>query len=642
MPSRSRARLSSSVLLALTAALGASGATLVSPSADAASAGTSKAAVRDDGPHAPQNRVSAALNVTHRDGVAVSRYDFGDVEVGARPGQFRAPVRGSLITPDGGSRASKFVIISHLRSPGCADRVYAFPCPGQDVRLDRGMEYLGVALAKRGYTVLIPDLAPVWIAATPTGAYDQTKAWLRVVGSARDALGSDVRGTTHRFGLDLKGRVDLSGVGLVVHSRSGYVAGAVATAWARTTTPVRSILAYGPAYDVPDAAGRISPPVPANVPYLAVVGDADQDVPFNAEMWLSQHVEQKRRAAAVVATVPGLGHDAINETLSNAHVDDRLDCTPATCPSPSTHRAVLTSVAENYFGATLQGRATDLPLAPDAVLPRRIGGLPARILAVTNAADRLTLFDADTSTAPRTSRGSHATLCRFYPPDDPARHPDACALPDLGTDMLVSRVARVRLTPGGSFSLPTRLTNATSVDLQVTPYGDRADKTADSPLHVTLTTAAGRRVAPTMPADAPDVTGNRSTADANGTYVLGTLRIPVPAALRDQVITSVEVSAPRGGDYALRAVEVRGRAVAGGTTTPTKPAPGPHPTVTATPSTPKPTSPGAHGPLVNTDRALDARDGDSHGAAGLTALALLGTGVAAGLDRKGRRAQRSR
>lgn len=628
MAARSRARLSASVALAVPMLLGLPALAVAGPATSFAAEATDTS----DGPHSPSTRVPEVTSVTHRGGATISHYDLGDAEVGARPGQFRAPVRGSLVTPDAGTAPTKFVIVSHLRYPGCAGDVYAFPCKGAENRLDRGMEYLGIALAKKGYTVLIPDLAPVWIGGTLVDPYDQTSAWLKVVGRARDALASDVSGTTRRFGLDLAHRVDLSSVGLFVHSRSGYVAGPAAAAWAHGPTPLRSILAYGPAYDVPDGEGRITPAVPANVPYLALVGDADQDVPFNAQMWVGQHIEQKRSASALVATLPGLGHDAINETLSNAGSDDRLGCTPSSCPPAATHRAVLTNVAQDYFDATMRGSATSLPLTPGAVLPRRIAGLPARMLAVTNARDRLTLFDADTAKAPTTSRGSRATMCRFYPPDDPTRYADRCVDPNLGGDMIMSRVARVQLKPGGSFSVPARVTGASSVNVQIAPYGDRADKRPDSPLRVTVTTASGRRAALTMPADAGDVTANRSTVDANGTYVLGTLRIPVPVNLRSEVITGVEVSAPRGGDYALRAIEVRGRTAAAGTKSPTKPATGTQPT----------TTPGVHGPLVNTDHVVDVRDAGSQGAAGLTTLALLSTGIAVGFDRRGRQGQRSR
>ena len=78
-----------------------------------------------------------------RAGAVIRDVDLGDVELGERKGQFRSPVRGVLVTPDRPRANAPLVIMSHLRSPGCADDVSAFPCPGKDVRYDRGMTYLG-------------------------------------------------------------------------------------------------------------------------------------------------------------------------------------------------------------------------------------------------------------------------------------------------------------------------------------------------------------------------------------------------------------------------------------------------------------------------------------------------------------------
>ena len=97
----------------------------------------------NDGPHSPVNRKRAATTTVRRAGVVVRDVDLGAVELGRRKGQFRAPVRGVLVTPDRPRANAPLVIMSHLRSPGCADDVSAFPCPGKDVRYDRGMTYLG-------------------------------------------------------------------------------------------------------------------------------------------------------------------------------------------------------------------------------------------------------------------------------------------------------------------------------------------------------------------------------------------------------------------------------------------------------------------------------------------------------------------
>lgn len=57
--------------------------------------------------------------------------------------------------------------------------VLAYPCPAgtTDLRYDRGVEYLGEALAARGFTVLIPELSPLYLNAF-TETYDQTQGFL--------------------------------------------------------------------------------------------------------------------------------------------------------------------------------------------------------------------------------------------------------------------------------------------------------------------------------------------------------------------------------------------------------------------------------------------------------------------------------
>lgn len=623
MPRRTRRpmpalALMSATLIAPAVMTTAAGAAPSHPAISRVTSASKAPAVRDDGPHSPIGRVPAPTAVTTKAGVSVSRYDLGDVDLGgaSNPHAFRAPLRGSLVTPAAGTAngPTKLVIISHLRSAGCANEVFAFPCPGGEVRLDRGMEYLGEALAKQGYTVLIPDVAPVWIGTTLATPYDQVAGWIKVVGTTRDALGSDVAGRTSRFGVPLKGRVDMSGAGLLVHSRSGLIAGPAAQAWKNSATPLRSVLAYGPAYDVPDVNGHISTPVPADLPYLGLVGDADHDVPFNANLWLAENVEQKRSAMAAVATVPGLGHNFINRALSTRHIDDRLDC-GSSCPGATAHEAFLTSVATQFFDSTLRGRASAaVPSASDAVLPSTLGGLPARWLAVTNSAHRVSLLDADASRLPAVSTGSKVSRCRFYDPQDPTHHADRCADPNRGSVWMISHAVRATLRAGGSVGVATNLRGATSIDVHVTPYGDRADGGPDSPLQVAVTTASGKRITLPMPANARSVTQNRTSADSDGNYPLATLRVAVPASLRAETITSVQIVAPRGGDYAVRAIDATAAATgpAGSSTSPSNPSAPKPPTSkpsTSKPSTSKPSAPGSStrpattpvGPLVQTD-----------------------------------------
>ena len=128
------------------------------------------------GPHSPVGRALAPTKITRVAETVVRSVDLGDVELARPAGRYRAPVRGLLITPAAKKAThSPLVVIAHLRFPGCAGNRTAYPCPSgkKERRFDRGMRYLGVSLARRGYSVLIPDPAPVYVGDSLQDPYDQ-------------------------------------------------------------------------------------------------------------------------------------------------------------------------------------------------------------------------------------------------------------------------------------------------------------------------------------------------------------------------------------------------------------------------------------------------------------------------------------
>lgn len=136
-----------------------------------------------DGPHAPQDRTPEATSTETRGTVDVTRFDLGNLDLprtGGQPGEpFRTPVRGSLITPHDATGPKQLILAAHLRYPACAgadgELSFSYPCPdgATELRHDRGIEYLGEALAQRGFVVLIPELTPLYLNADEEN-YDQT------------------------------------------------------------------------------------------------------------------------------------------------------------------------------------------------------------------------------------------------------------------------------------------------------------------------------------------------------------------------------------------------------------------------------------------------------------------------------------
>lgn len=513
--------------------------------------------VMADGPHAPAGRQVAAPRTTHTAGVVVHDVDLGDAVIGprARPNAFRAPVRGLLVTPAKPAVHAPLVVFSHLRSPGCTDDSSAYPCPrgAAEVRYDRGMSYLAEALAARGYAVLVPDLAPVWVGQHLDGDYDQRAAWLTVTGRLRDEVVRASSGQRTVFGAGMAGMVDGRRTTLVVHSRSAEVMTTAVAAWARSSTPIASVMAYGGYLTPPDGDDDpFRPPVPPQVPFLAVDGTADRDVEYSTPTWLAEHVGQRRSAPALGVLLPGFGHDAVNRALSSRGIDDRPE--QAGLPDARAHERMLVSVTTQWLEQTIRHRPGTMPLRSASVLPATLAGQPARWLVVP--AGRRAVWLAGTSPAPTTTSARAVPVCRPWPAMDPTPHRRRCAEPDAGVLWLNSTVTRVRLGDGTGARFPVALAHPGRLEVDLTPSGDRADSRATTPLRIAVVLADGRRVV--LPVDARSAAlRNLATADANGEYTVATLRIALPDAVRRGRVTAVHLlGGPTGGTVDVRAVSL--------------------------------------------------------------------------------------
>lgn len=132
-----------------------------------------------DGPHASADRTIEERVWAEGDTVKLHQVDVGNVTVG----DFTAPARGTFAESRDTAGPKPLIVISHLRGPNCTGENYAYPCPSgtEEIRYDRGMNYLAHELAAQGYDVLIPDLGPVFIGSDVEGAYDQRELWKAVV-----------------------------------------------------------------------------------------------------------------------------------------------------------------------------------------------------------------------------------------------------------------------------------------------------------------------------------------------------------------------------------------------------------------------------------------------------------------------------
>ena len=509
------------------------------------------------GPHSPVDRALAATTVTRRDGVVVRAVDLGDIELGRSPGEYRAPVRGILVTPASTKAShSRLVVVAHLRYPGCAGNRFAYPCPQgrTERRFDRGMTYLGASLARRGYSVLIPDLGPLYIGDNLTDPYDQPAGAAKILEQLIDSAAAASAGQRTRWGRGLRGDIDASRIGLLAHSRSAAVARDLTRSWSGGPHPIAAIMTYGGAYESAYGGEPGTTPMVPDVPYLGIAGDEDRDTPYMAPMWLTHHLGTRRTAPALVAVVPGFGHTLINRTLATAGIDDRICDTG--CPDAQKHQAFLSATALDWFDATLRHRRTRIPLRPRSSMPPTLSGVPAHWLAVTNRAHTGVFLAGRRGTLRPFGKGATARTCFPAEPMAPSR-PGACRPSRGGVSQNSAEITRVTLTPRSGVILRTpRTPGVTAVALHLAPTGDRSERAPGSPVRVTVRLADGRHVALNVAARDAAVM-DRATSSANGTYSIGTVRLDLPRWVARARVVSVKLTGGTASSrFDVRAIDL--------------------------------------------------------------------------------------
>lgn len=487
-----------------------------------------------EGPLAPANRSLANRSIKETDTTVTVDIDFGNTTTDK---QFTAALRGQLTAPKPGTDAAKkfaesgspLIVISHLRSPNCLDGSFAFPCKKgvEEVRNDRGMNYYAQFLAEQGYTVIVPDLGGIFIGVDVKHPYDQHAMWKESVEKFVSSLKSDTGGETKIFGVDKLGKIDFSKVGLLLHSRSGSVVESAQEVFGKSS--VKAVLAYGPSYDTVELA-EISP-APADIPYLAIVGENDADVGASANLWLGHYLPQKRQHPAAVVSVPGLGHMFINQAAVDAKTDDRIGCEERDCPDAGEHQRVLKEVGLDWFNATLTGTDTKLPLTATTPLPNQVAGLPARWLAYTPRP--LLSVGADQF---RGVSDKSLQLCINPDPMNPTPVDNACPEPESGLVQILTEVAYLT-----DASAEVEVKDAKGLALHLAPAGTMSGEGAE--LKVVLTLADGTSYTLEVPPTHPALK-NRSTNDFNGVYQLTTIRLELPAEVSKGVVKKIQILAP--------------------------------------------------------------------------------------------------
>ena len=170
----------------------------------------------------------------------------------------------------------------------------------------------------------------------------------------------------------LKGRVSMSRIGLLGHSRGGFNAGR----YSRHHPAVRSLFLLAPFFQ--------RQPVP-DVPMTVALGTCDGDTGIEGRHYYNRATKADGRTTrAVQLTVTGANHDAYNRTLVRLGIDDadtsNPKCTVSARPTAAQQQAWASRAVVDHFRATLvkpRERASYLRRSgPDVT---RLAGLPTRI-----------------------------------------------------------------------------------------------------------------------------------------------------------------------------------------------------------------------------------------------------------------------
>ncbi len=483
------------------------------------------------GPKAPANRTPAATKIEHSaDGqLTTIAIDYGNAKVG----EYSAPARGFIIAPAQSDAPVPLIILSHLRAPNCADLESRYPCANgvDELRYDEGMRYAGEHLAKLGFAVVIPDLAPAFIGLDLKEPYDQTLFWQDIISRF---VSSIERSNAHdeKLGFGIA-PVDLTNIGLFVHSRSAQMTDTAERLFGKH---LKSVLAYAPSYETFELA-EISP-APLDIPYLAVVGSRDTDVGASANLWLSHYTTTPRQAVASALELPHFGHMSINRTAAKAGIDDRRGCDMIACPDDQTHEAMLLSVMSDWFGASLQGKTSPLPSTPHAPLPEQVATHSARWLALSPKA--IGYVDAKALSETALDKSAGVQYCAYSDPMNPAAAiMPACPEPEMGVVQILTPVAYI----DHSTKATANIKGVTALALHIAPVGSPADGKGTN-VDIALLLDNDETVSLTIPATHPALM-NRASEHDSGSYRLGTAHLSLPPTAHNRTITAVTITTDR-------------------------------------------------------------------------------------------------
>ena len=313
----------------------------------------------------------------------VRNYDLGVVKLSHEGPKGPEPVRlwGAIGVPDGRG-PHPFVIVAHGRhgdncpdtDPRPYDYEFVWPCWAREQRNDLGMRHIVAALARRGIAAIAPDLNGAYTLGW--GPDRDRRRWPRIVNRTVGTLTRSVRQGGMRFGIRLKGRINLNRRGILAHSRSGLHA----VRQARSSAPYDSIFLLAPVHEKLE--------LPGNRPTAIVAAACDGDVPGEARTYFNQARRRPRSRPIFFIELEHANHNYFNRTLSDLGRDDaRFAGASGGCGKrkrlrPGSQQGWIDHAAAAFFDATLDG-------GPRPAWMRRGRPEPEKLYGLSVMVDRL-------------------------------------------------------------------------------------------------------------------------------------------------------------------------------------------------------------------------------------------------------------
>jgi dienelactone hydrolase len=270
-------------------------------------------------------------------------------------------LRGAIGAPVAAGPHPLALVLHGRNETGCPEGPLdstTWPCFARENRYDLGLRHVVRSLAERGIVAVAPSLGGAFTAGW--GEPNDADRWPRIVTRTLGQVAREAAAGGGRFGVALRGLVNLRRIGLLGHSLSGHHSVRAARRRADNDSPADIARGRGPARALflltPVAQGAVLPDLPTAI----VLASCDGDTGPMGRTYLRQARRQGNRTRPVVlARLDGANHNFFNRRLARLGADDApTDLRRCRRPHRLTAGAQqrwIDLAAADFFAATLRG-----------------------------------------------------------------------------------------------------------------------------------------------------------------------------------------------------------------------------------------------------------------------------------------------